>query len=356
MGRKKLSSLGKYRTKATALLVIFVYVFGLVRAPGVANAAVLTNRAIQISSAQPSIVTSYDFHFDIASTSSLGSIVLLFCDNSPVQGRPCGVPPGMNVAAANLALQSGNTGFSIDAGNTTANKLVLTRPTLAGLATTSDYKFTNVTNPGAPSHTEFVRISTYASNDGSGPQTDNGSVAFATVLPFNVSAFIPPFITFCVGIIVATDCSSTTGDSIDLGILSSAGPSSGQSQFSTATNDPSGYAVFVLGTTMTSGNNILPPLGSPLPSLAGTSQFGINLRGNTKPPTGSDRFGPGTGFPTTNYDFPNFFMFNSGDSVASSSLNSDFTRMTVSYLVNVAKSQLPGIYATTLTYVATASF
>lgn len=356
MVRKKAYSLSEPRIKVTALAIIFIYVVGLISFPSSVDAATLTNRLIQVGSAQPSTTTSYDLRFDIASTSPLGSIVFLFCDNSPVQGRPCGAPPGMNVAAASLALQSGNTGFSIDAGNTTANQIVLTRPVAAGLAVPSEYKFTNVTNPGAPSHTEFVRISTYASVDGSGAQTDDGSVAFATVLPFNVAARIPPFLIFCVAISVATDCSSTIGDSINLGILSSAGPSSGQSQFSTATNDASGYSVFVLGTTMTSGNNVLPPLGSPLPSLAGTSQFGINLRANTSPGIGADPSGPGTGFPTVNYGFPNFYVFNSGDSVATSTLNSDFTRMTVSYLVNVAKNQPPGIYATTLTYVATASF
>lgn len=321
-----------------------------------AAAAQIINRSVQISTAVPSANANHTFRFTPSTVGIVGSIVFKYCDNSPVFAYTCSVPPGLDVSAANITSQTGNTGFSVDNADTTANKLVLTRAPGAALAIPTSYVIGNITNPGTPSHTEFVRIGIYASADGSGSAIDQGSVAFAILSPFNIGAFVPPFLAFCVAITVGPNCSSTNGDSIDLGILTSAHASAGTSQFATATNDPAGYVVFVTGTTMTSGNNIIPQLTSPSHSLAGVSQFGINLRGNASPLVGSDPFGVGTGLPTANYSFPNFFMYSDGDAVATSPLNSDFNTMTVSYLVNASNAQPPGIYDTTLTYIATVQF
>jgi hypothetical protein len=141
-----------------------------------------------------------------------------------------------------------------------------------------------------------------------------------------------------------------------MGILSSNSANKGQSQYAVATNDPTGYNVFATGTTMTSGNNLIPSLTLPTASLPGTGQFGINLRANLIPVVGQDPVGFGTGLPSANYNIPNRYLFNDGDNISSSSLPSDYNRMTVSYLVNVPKAQPPGIYSTTLTYVATVHF
>jgi hypothetical protein len=123
-----------------------------------------------------------------------------------------------------------------------------------------------------------------------------------------------------------------------------------------ATNDITGYVVFVLGPTLTSGSNIIPALPSPAASFPGTGQFGINLRANLIPPVGQDPVGIGTGVPAANYNIPNRFTYNDGDSITTSTLPSDYNRMTVSYLVNVPKKQPAGIYSSTFTYVATVEF
>jgi hypothetical protein len=356
VGSKKTYHLGEYRLRLAVFLTILVYLFGLVGNFQTVSASTFTNRSVQISTARPSIIANHTFRFTYPSTAVVGSIVLEYCDNSPVLFYTCNVPPGLDVTAATLSSQSGNIGFSIDGADTTANQLVITRAPGAGLAVPSSYSFDNITNPGTPSHSEFVRIRTYASVNGTGSPIDNGSVAFAVLTPFNVGAYVPPFLTFCVAITVGPNCSSTTGDSLDLGILEPTHASPGTSQFATATNDPAGYVVFVLGTTMTSGNNVIPAAASPTLSLPGVSRFGMNLRANASPAVGSDPFGAGTGTPTANYSFSNFFTFGSGDAVATSPLTTDFNTMTVSYLVNVSNAQPPGIYATTLTYVATVQF
>lgn len=320
------------------------------------DAQQLTNRTILISTANPSATATHVFQFTFTSTSSIGSIAFEYCENSPVFTYSCTAPGGLDVSSANLASQTGNLGFSIDNVNSTTNKIVLTRPSVASLAVASSYTFSNVINPSAAAQSEFVRISTYASTDGSGSFTDNGSVVYATASPFNVGADVPPFLKLCVALTVAPDCSTMSGDIVDLGSLSSKVANAGVSQFAVGTNSLSGYTTFVIGTTITSGNNAISALTSPTPSFPGNSQFGINLRDNSNPNIGSDPFGPGSASPTTNYNTANLFTYNSGDSIASSPQPSDYNLMTVSYLVNVGSGQAPGVYASTFTYLATASF
>ncbi len=320
-----------------------------------ALAASLDSRSVAISTAIPGATAQHAFAITVPSVAVMGSIVFEYCSNSPLNEIPCSAPAGLDVSAAILNDQTGNIGFAIDPGSTTANMLVITRPPLPGLIVPSSYVFEDIVNPSGASST-FVRIRTYGSTDGTGAHNDSGSVAFATNQPLNVDAFVPPHLTFCSGITVALDCTDASGFYINLSELSKATANTGASQYSGASNDPSGYNVTVLGVTMTSGNNTIPELSSPSPSLPGTSQFGINLRANSSPAVGQDVIGPGTATADTSYNLSNNFMFQPGTSLSSSSLSTEFNLFTVSYLVNVSANQAPGIYNTTLTFLATAAF
>lgn len=331
-------------------------VAGLIADIQVAKAAELSNRSVIISSATPSAVTNETFQFFVANIYILGSIVFEYCSNSPLLNLSCTAPTGLDVSGANLVNQSGNGGFSIDNADTTANQMVISRIALNTAIINSSYTFSNIINPSTAGATFYVRITTYSSTDGSGNYVDNGSVAFATEAIFSANAFVPPFIQICVGLTVAPNCSSFSGDTVDLGILSPIHANAGQSQFASGTNSETGYAVYSLGTTMTSGNNIIPALTFPSTSFPGTGQFGINLRANLSPPIGQDPVGTGTAIPTANYNTPNRFVFNNGDQIATATIPSDYNRMTVSYLVNVPSNQFPGVYSTTVTYLAVAQF
>lgn len=348
-----------YSKKLNKLSIVALLLLGcvvlLINTP-LTEAAELSNRSVQISSAVPSAVTTEAYQFFVPTVTTIGSIVFEYCSNSPIITVACTAPAGLDVSSANLVSQSGNTGFNIDNADTTVNKLVISRAPLNAAVITTTYGFSNITNPSAGGATTFVRISTYATTNGSGSYTDNGSVAFATETIFNIGVAVPPFLKLCVGITVSPNCSSAVGDTINLGILSSTNANAGQSQFAIGTNSITGYAVYSLGTTMTSGNNIIPALVIPTTNFPGTGQFGINLRANLSPPIGEDPVGLGTATPTANYNTPNRFMFLNGDSIALASLPSDYNRMTVSYLVNVPASQFPGVYSTTVTYLAVAQF
>jgi hypothetical protein len=340
------------KSLASALLVIALVFACLI--PIESHALHLQNHSVQVSTAQVSATASHNFQFTYPSTSVVGSIMLLYCDGGALLPMPCNAPVGLNAAGASLASQTGNTGFSI--GSVTANKIILTRSPAAGATIASTYNFNNIVNPSAANATTYVRIATYPTIDATGPNNDDGAVAFATVNPFQIGAFVPPFIKLCVGITVAQDCSSVSGNSINLGFLSTGATKAATSQFAAGTNSITGYNVFTLGNTMTSGNNIIPALNPATTSKTGVSQFGLNLRANTNPAVGADPQGPGTAVAQAGYNSSNTFKFQNGDNIAQAIKPSDFNKMTTSYIVNISAAQPSGVYATTITYLAVGQF
>jgi hypothetical protein len=316
----------------------------------------IQNHSVQISTAIVGATANHNFQFTYPSTSVVGSVVLLYCDGGALQLMPCNAPAGLDLSGASLASQAGNTGFVIDTINSTANKIVLKRAPVAGVTTASTYSFNNIINPSTANATTYVRISTYSTIDGTGPDNDDGAVAFSTVNPFEVGAYVPPFIKLCVGITVAVDCSTMSGNSINLGVLSASNTNYATSEFAAGTNSFTGYNIFTLGTTMTSGNHTIAAINPAGTSKTGVNQFGLNLRANTSPVVGADTQGPGTGTPQADYNTPNIFKFQNGDNIARSPLTTDFNRMTASYVVNISSAQDPGFYATTITYLAVGQF
>jgi len=320
------------------------------------HAAELTTRSIAISTSRPGQPAQHRFTFTVPTTATIGSIAFEYCTNSPLEYIPCVAPVGLDYASAALTLQSGNTGFSISVPDTTANRVVITRLPSAGSTGISSYTFTNIINPTTPAETTFVRIATFSTTDGTGPFNDRGTVAMATADAFQVEAFVPPFLTFCAGVFVTLNCNSVTGSRVNMGELQTTLAATASTQFSGATNDPTGFTTYITGYTMTSGNNVITGLSTNSPSTPGTSQFGLNVRANTSPTAGLDPIGAGSSAAEPGYDTPNSFRFVNGEAVTSTSLPTDFKIFTATYIVNVPPSQPPGFYATTMTYTAVAAF
>lgn len=343
----------KYAKVTLLTLVASLVYFGIFSST--VSAAELTNRSIVVGTSEISTSTSHRYNFNVNTSITIGSLEIEYCTNSPYPGTPCTAPVGFNLAIASMGSQSGLTGFNIDP-STTTNKLILSRVP-AGVSPTVNTSITvnNITNPSTPNQTVFVRISTFATNDASGIRGDRGTVAFSTARQLIVNGFVPPYLTFCVANIVAPDCSSTVGNYLDFGELSSSTTKAVTSQFAVATNDVSGYVTTVSGLTLTSGNNTINALTTGSISLPGTPQFGLNLRANSSPLVGSDKTGVGTGVPNTDFDTPNSYIFKNGN-IASSPLSTEFNLFTVSYIANVSSSQPPGVYISTLTYITTVSF
>lgn len=320
------------------------------------NAIQLENRNVRISTARLGAPATHIFSFDLASSTPIASISFIYCTNSPRFSDPCTAPAGLNLGSANLSSQTFNTGFNYVPAYSTSESLVISRPVAPGIPGASSYTFTNIINPTTPAETVYVRLATYPTIDATGPAVDMGAVAFSTQDVFEVNAYVPPFLTFCAGVFVTLNCNSVTGNYIDIGELGSNRTATGLMQFSGATNDAGGYVTYLNGYTMTSGNNIINALASNAGSSVGSSQFGLNLRANSSPSFGLEPNGIGTSNPTAGYGTPNSYRFVNGEAITNSSLPTDFKIFTAAFIVNVSKDQPAGVYVTTMTYTAIASF
>lgn len=320
-----------------------------------ASGAMLGPRSMTMSSSVVSAQSIYRFDFDLSTAGPLGSILIQYCTNTPEVNDPCVAPAGLTVAGVALTAQSGAVGFSVAAG-TNANTIIISRSVMPNSVGSVSYTFTGAINPNA-NGTYFARIQTFASTDASGPASDYGSIAFAINNRLSISADVDPFLIFCAALTIPNlNCEDTVGDFIDFGELSSQRPASGSSQVFAATNAKDGYSVTVDGTTLTSGNNIISQISFRDVSRPGTPQFGLNLKSNSSPAGGGEAVGPGVGQPSTDYNLPNFYQFNKGDIVVATDAPDDARRYTVSYVVNVPNNQAPGVYVSTITYIALGSF
>ena len=331
------------------LAVVVLYLPALVQATG------LEPRTMQQLNSGPGVTTDYTLTFTITNGITLGSLGVLICGNSPLEGDLCNPPPGLDTTNAQLTAQTGITDFTLF--NVGPNSMLLSHPAAIVTAPqTVSFTFHDIVNPNVPGP-YYVRVAAYSSTNGTGPSVAFGGLAFAIAHNVQLSSVVPPYLTFCSGVTIASfNCASASGDQIDFGNLSSSRSSQATSQLLVATNAASGYVVQVAGTTMTAGNNVIAALTGQTGSQPGSPQFGINLRANTVPNIGSDPDGPGVGQPVSNYDQVNRYRFDSNDVIADSTAPDNYRRYTVSYLVNVPADQAPGVYASTLTYVAAGSF
>ena len=306
----------------------------------------------------------------------------------------------MNAATATLGSESGITDFQSITG-ATANEVVLTRPVANSIAanTVVGVQLQNVTNPQAkkadlvtnePNYTFFVRISSYASLDGSGALIDKGTVTASTAAPIFISGTMPEALLFCTGAIVpfkvATtipDCANATAGSIQFNqLFDQIGTATATSQMAASTNAGNGYVITVNGSTLMSGttNSVTAMSTAGLP-ITGASQFGLNLKANDTTyfatatgqeisplPAASTGLVYYRGEAINGYDVMNQFKFNSGDAVANSGYDllgpapggtpqgSDAQIYTVTYIANVPGSLPAGDYSTTLTYICTPTY
>jgi hypothetical protein len=312
-------------------------------------------RSLQISDSRKSATAEYALSLSGQSAGTVGSIRAQFCSNDSLIGLPCTAPSGFDISAATLTAQSGMGGFSISPA-TTANVMILTRAPGPSVPGTSSFTFSGVTNPDAEG-SYYVKLETYATDDASGTHTDYGGLAFAIVNPISISTRVPPYLLFCVATsIPAYSCDDASGDFIDFGELSSKATSTGQTQLLAASNADNGYSIRVVGTSLTSGNNVIPPLTATDFSRIGTSQFGLNLTSNATPPVGSGVQGPGAATVTADYSTPDEYRFVSGETIASVPVADSYRLFTASYIVNISPSQPSGVYTSTITYVGLANF
>lgn len=352
---------------------------------------------------QPGGHTNHQFDFKIPTDGSVGSIKFQYCTTAaPVpNGTGCIAPAGIDVSGATLGNEAGVTGFTgmdkvtdDDANDTTMNTVILEKASAASVsgAPVVSYRLDNIINPSS-AMTFFVRISTYATTDGTGASTDAGTVAAATSYQIVLTGTMPESLVFCAGSQVdltngVPDCGTVTSGDVSFDrLFSPTDTSLATSQMAASTNAQQGYAITVNGTTLTSGTNTIAAMTANSISKHGVGQFGMNLVANdgtaytdapnlsdmsvAQEPNAADVSVASDGInlngrPFTGYDgagtHDGTFKYNTGDVVADSGystgtpIGSDSQIFTVSYIANVPGNQPAGSYTTTLTYICTPTF
>lgn len=346
---------------AKRLLTVFAAV--LLGLPGAqlfvfshASAGLVTSRSLRLStSAAAATGVTYTLSFTTSGSYNFGSVRLELCSEDPLPNQPCSVPTGLDTTFANLGSQTGVSGFTIK--SITATEIVIGGLPVALNNAPVSFQILNMTNPLSPNTTNFGRIYTYASDDGSGPSIDDGGVTFATASQVSINTEVPPYLQFCVAQVIAgLDCSNAAGYLVDVGELSRLSPKIGEAQMLLATNAAYGAGVTVNGTTLQSGNNVIPALAAQTGQTPGVSQFGMNLRNNSNPNVGDDPVGPGVATVSAGYNTPNQFKFVAGDSVIGTSTTTDLKKFTISFVTNINQNQAPGVYSTTISFICLANF
>lgn len=336
------------------LFVIGLLLFVVV--PSVSASLRLQDRSLYMDSVEAGANTFYRLSFRYMSPDPVGSFELLFCED-PIPYHPCDIPAGLSAGGVTLGTQTGEGGFVITERST--NRLVFSRtavvPTSPGA---SSYFLDGMVNPTSTDKAFAIRIKTFTSSDATGPQVDFGSVRGQITDAIIIETQVPPMLIFCLAQQVDYNCTDTNEVYYtDMGELTSEETLSAQSEMAVGTNASAGFSIIAHGMPMSAGTNVITALDQPTLSQAGTNQFGINLVENTAPLVGSNPFGEwANAVASADYSQPDHFKFTSGDEVAYSPNVSLMRKFTVSYIVNASPRLKPGVYTTTVNFVATGRF
>lgn len=320
---------------------------------------------------------------------------------------------GAGLAIAN---QVGITGWTIDAA-TVANRLILTR-TPGSIAQNLDVTFdiNGITNPDNVNTTFYARIITFTTNAGAqnyvsnnieagGTAVDAGGVALSTAAQITITARVPERITFCVftndDSTAPNTCGTGVGATGDLGgtavtlgdtngVLDFTGPFVDKNaKYSIATNASANVAIHVKGPTLKltpacadgAGQNCsIDPNGSPgSASVPGTEQFGFCTYESAGTPsagsgglTADVPYNSGScntttqtaGTGGTGGAGATVFAFDDGGTGTNSTYGDLFATKTpgvfstgvLAFIGNISLITEPGVYSTTLTFIATGTY
>ncbi|MDL2341751.1 MAG: hypothetical protein QFB87_01585 [Patescibacteria group bacterium] len=318
-----------YTMAAIAVLVGVVYP---AFKPKLASAAQLTTRSITLSDSGQSggtittgvgSGTNVVYKFAFTTTQAAQSLVIDFCNTSPLIGDTCTAPVGMDASAAVLAGITGNitnAGWTVTA---TASQIKLAKG--SGSAATSgvqSFTLSGITNPASvvyggspkPVGTFYGRIYTYADSTYGSSSTayvspaspgnfmDYGGIALSTNQIITITAKVQEQLTFCVsGAAQATwtttnDCSDSQaavapalilGHGAPTAILDNSATDTGTVYSQISTNAAYGAAIAMRNSNTTCGglsadggttcgipaNNT--GAATPAPITTGTAAFGL---------------------------------------------------------------------------------
>lgn len=381
---------------ALATLLFVSAVVPLLSHSKVGAYGLVTSRAIKMSSSVVSATnTSYEVTFNPSGSSTVKSLAVDFCSNTPIIGdTTCTAPTSFTVGTPSVTTSTSFTGSWTAASLNSGRTLTLTKAAGDTFSSGTQVKFTitTVTNPSTTG-TFYARIYTFPndtttndatdytpSNLGTNVPTDAGGVALSTAAQINITSKVQERLTFCVYTTGAgNDCTSKSGTAVALGdtngVLDPSGPYVDKNaKYTISTNATSNAIVRMKGTTLTSGaNTIAATGGTAVASSAGTNQFGMcNYQsagsGLTATSPYDDTNCSGTsqtaGTGSTGGNGTALFAFDDSGTGTTSTYGDDiatkpagnFSTSTLVFLGNVSNSAPAGIYTTALTFIATGTY
>lgn len=255
------------------------------------SAAQVTTRSIEMSSSTAGATgTTYLVTFTPATTATLKSIVVDFCDESPIVGdATCTKPTGFSVGAPTATTSISGTWTAAQANSNRTLTLTNSTGTSVPAATPVTITLTTATNPNTDNHSFYARILTYVNDSGAnsaatyaagseGTYNDYGGIAMSTGKVINITARVMETLAFCVYKTTCTDDPSLTLGAGTPQVIDANAVYTGTAKFSISTNAQSGADVRFKGDTLKSGSNDIDAKGATAGAItAGTESFGFYL-------------------------------------------------------------------------------
>lgn len=399
----KVQQLSK-RTSAilVALLFLAATAMPIVTSQTASAYTLLGEREIRMSTSEPdATAVSYQVDFDVATTDDIGGVVVAFCEGSPIIGdTTCDVPAGFDLGSASV---SGAAAGDVDLSGFTPvfnneatagandNTLELTNATAStGITVGNSVQFTidDVVNPTAVG-SFYARIMVYSTEalaqgytlaDINSPE-QAGGIALSTADQITIQAKVQERIEFCVytsapdysgcGAVNATD-PVILGDVN--GVLSSVNPSvSVDGKYNITTNASAGATIRFKGGTLETGSFSIDALGgTATASSPNSEQFGMCTYRDTgggvagltavAPYNDANCSSITTTTQASGADQSALFAFDTtesattyGDVVATKTAG-DWSTGRLVFLGNIDNITEPGIYTTTLDFIATGRY
>lgn len=363
-----------------------------------ASALQITARKLTLSSSANGNITTgasgsgtngskarHTLDFTLGTTGTVGSIELLYC-TTPLPGTTCTAPTGLDASTVTTVGGTSATGWSHGtSGNApTASRLRITH-TPASMTGAQQFAFGTgsggandyIKNPTTDNQSFFIRITTFS--DAAWTTTvDQGTVANSTAQQIDITAKVQEVLNFSVGSTPTAPTASCAAFS-DNGALALGDPTEGTLSFSQAydahsyfrvnTNANGGTLIYYSGDTLKSGSNSISAIGaSAAASAVGTSQFGLGIDSSDTQSgsgysftslTATSPYGTGNGT-ITNAGTAQF-AYNTASlttpvQIASAAGPITCDTGSVRYLGNISTTTPPGIYTTTISYLAVPTY
>jgi hypothetical protein len=356
----------------------------------------LGSRSIQMSSSVVSATAvSYNVSFYTSVSTTVKSIVVDFCDDSPLIGTTCtrtnegGVTASPGVSGATGGLATGTWTASTLNSNKTFTYTNTTGAAMNTSVTLNSITITTAVNPSTTG-TFYARILTFPNSSGAdsaatytdtapGNAIDAGGLALSTAAQITITSKVQERLIFCVYTTGAgNNCTSKSGTTVTLGdtngVLDPTGPYVDKTaKYSISTNASGNAAVRLKGDTLTTGSFTINAIGATATaSSAGTEQFGfcnVSTAGTgltasapynaatcdsaTSQTAGTGSTG-GAGAVLFAYDTAN--TNTTYGQTISSKAPGDYSTGEMVFLGNIANTTEAGIYTTTLTFIATGTY